>query len=64
MASLHNAGYSYGRNLSTGIQQRTAKTAGPAFVDGGQFKVGGASGPDVRQSTHREIQRRLGCSTL
>ena len=38
---LHNAGYnSCGGNLSTGIQQRTAKAAGPAFVDGGQFKVG------------------------
>ena len=40
MAYLHNAGYNYGGNLSTGIQQRTAKAAGPAFVDGGQFKVG------------------------
>ena len=35
--------YSYGGNLSTGIQQGTAKAAGPAFVDGGQSKVGGAS---------------------
>ena len=33
-------------------------------MDGGQFKVGGASGPYVRQSTHWEIQRRLGCSAL
>ena len=59
-----NAGHNYGGNLSTGIQQRTAKAAGPAFVDGGQFKVGSASGPNVRQSTHWEIQRRLGCSAL
>ena len=64
MAYLHNAGYNYGGNLSTGIQQRTAKAAGPALVDGGQLKVGGASGPNVRQSTHWEIQRRLGCSAL
>ena len=40
MAYLHNAGYNYGGNLSTGIQQRTAKAAGPAFVDGGQLKWG------------------------
>ena len=43
MAYLHNAEYSHRGNLSTGIQQRTAKAAGPAFVDGGQSKVGGAS---------------------
>ena len=28
------------------------------------LKWGGASGPNVRQSTHWEIQRRLGCSAL
>ena len=43
VAYLRNAEYSHGGNLSTGIQQRTAKAAGPAFVDGGQSKVGGAS---------------------
>ena len=41
MAYLYNAGYSYGGNLNRGIQQRTAKAAGPAFVDGGEFKGGG-----------------------
>ena len=58
MAYLHNAGHNYGGNLSTGIQQRTAKAADPAFVDGGQFKVESASGPNVRQSTHWEIQKK------
>ena len=64
VAYLHNAEYSHRGNLSTGIQQRTAKAAGPAFVDGGQSKVGGASWPNVRQSTHWEIQRRFRCSAL
>ena len=64
VAYLHNAEYSHGGNLSTGIQQRTAKAAGPAFVDGGQSKVGGASWPNVRQSTHWEIPRRFGCPAL
>ena len=34
--------YSHRGNLSTDIQQRAAKTASPASVDGGQVAVGGA----------------------
>ena len=64
MAHLHNTGYNCGGTLCLGIQQRTAKAAGPSLVDGGQLKVGGVSGPNVRQSTHWEIQRRLGDSAL
>ena len=57
-------GYNYGGTLSTDIQQRKAKAAGPSLVDGGQPKVEGVSGPNVRQCTHWEIQRRLGDSAL
>ena len=64
MAYLHNTGYNYGGTLSTDIQQRKAKAAGPSLVDGGQPKVEGVSGPNVRQCTHWEIQRRLGDSAL
>ena len=42
MAYLYNPEYSHRGNLSTGIQQRAAKAAGPASVDGGQVTVGGA----------------------
>ena len=41
-ACLYNAEYSHRGNLSTGIQQRAAKVAGSASVDGGEAKVGGA----------------------
>ena len=51
-------------NLSTGIQQRAAKAAGPTSLEGGQVTVGGAAWPNVRQCTHREIQRRTRCSAL
>ena len=40
MAYLHNTGYNYRGTLSTDIEQRKAKAAGPSLVDGGQPKVG------------------------
>ena len=54
--------HNYGGNLSIGVQQRKVKAADSLLVDAGLLKVEGASGLNVRQSTHREIPRRLGCS--
>ena len=61
---LYNSGHSHWGDLWTGLQQRAAQAAGQASVDGGQVTVGGACWPNVRQSPHREVQKRTGCSAL
>ena len=64
MAYLYNSGHSHRGDFWTGLQQRAAQAAGQASVDGGQVTVGGACWPNVRQSPHREVQRRTRCSAL
>ena len=62
--NLYNSGHSHWGDLWTGLQQRAAQAAGQASVDGCQATVGGACWPNVRQSPHREVQKRTGCSAL
>ena len=64
MAYLYNSRNSHWGDLWPGLQQRAAQAGGQTSVDGGQTTVGGACRPDVRQSPHREVQKRTGCSAL